>query len=60
MLTIQQKVQCIFWYHESKSPTAVQRKFRYEFGQDPPRINSIKDGLNILWRQGAFVNKKIK
>ena len=42
MLTIQQKAQCVLWYHKLKSPTAVQRKFRNEFGQDPPHTNSIK------------------
>ena len=34
--------QCVLWYHKLKSPTAVQRKFRNEFGQDPPHTNSIK------------------
>jgi len=34
MLTIQQKAQCVLWYHALKSPTAVQRKFRNEFEQD--------------------------
>ena len=42
MLTIQQKAQCVLWYHRLQSPTAVQRKFRNEFGQDPPHTNSIK------------------
>ena len=42
MSTIQQKAQCVFWYYDLKSSTGVQRKFRYEFGQDLPHINSIK------------------
>ena len=42
MLTIQQKAQYVLWYHELKSQTAVQRKFRSEFGEDPPYTNSIK------------------
>ena len=41
MLTIQQKAQCVLWYHKLKSPTAVQRKFRNVFGQDPPHTNRI-------------------
>ena len=36
------KSKMCFWYHKLKSPTAVQRKFRNEFGQDPPHTNSIK------------------
>ena len=50
MLTIQQKGQCVLWYHKLKSPTAVQCKFRNEFGQDPPHTNSIE----ILWKLAAF------
>jgi len=50
MLTIQQKAQCVLWCHELKSPTAVQRKFRSEFGEDPPHINSIKRWFKILWK----------
>ena len=42
MSIIQQKAQCVLWYHKLKSPTAVQRKFRNEFEQDPPHTNRIK------------------
>ena len=42
MLTIQQKAQCVLWYHKLKSPTAVEHKFRNEFEQDPSLTNSIK------------------
>ena len=51
MLTIQQKAQCVLWYHELKSPTAVQRKFRSEFGEDPPHTNNMfqQDGAPPHW-----------
>jgi len=42
MLTIQKKAQCVLWYHQLKSPTAAKRKFRSDFGEDPPHTNSIK------------------
>ena len=32
------KAHCVFWYHESKSPTAVKRKFRSKFRKDPFHI----------------------
>ena len=53
MLTIQQKAQCVLWYHELKSPTAVQRKFRSEFGEDPPHTNSTvnEEMLKNTWRE---------
>ena len=49
MLTIQQKAQCVLWYHELKSPTAVQRKFRSEFGEDLT-LTASRDGLKNLWK----------
>ena len=54
MLTIQQKAQCVLRYHKLKSPTAVQRKFRNEFGQDPLTLTALRDGLKILWKPAAF------
>ena len=54
MLTIQQKAQCVFWYHKLKSQTVVQRKFRNELRQDPPHTNSIKRWFKILWKPATF------
>ena len=54
MLSIQQKAQYVLWYHKLKSPTAVKRKFRNEFGQDPPHTNSIRRWFKILWKPAAF------
>ena len=58
MLTIQQKAQCVLWYHKLKSPTAVQRKFRNEFGQYPPHINSIKKGFKNFMETGSILDCK--
>ena len=54
MLTIQQKAQCILWYHKLKSPNAVQSKFRNEFGQDLPHSNSIKRCFQNFMKPAAF------
>ena len=54
MLTIQQKAQCVLWYHELKSPIAVQRKFRSEFGEDPPHTNSIKRWFKKFMETGSI------
>jgi hypothetical protein len=35
MATQEEKDNCVLWYHESKSVTAVQRRFRKEFGLNP-------------------------
>ena len=58
MLTIQQKAQSVLWYHESNLPTAVQRKFRYEFGQNPPHINSIKKWFKNVMETGSILDGK--
>ena len=58
MLTIQQKAQCVLWYHKLKSPTAVQRKFKNEFGQDHPHINSIKRWFKNFMKTGSILDCK--
>jgi len=42
MAAMKEKAQCVLWYHETKSPVTVQRKFRNEYGRPPPDVNSIK------------------
>ena len=58
MLTIQQKAQCVFWYHKLKSPTAVQRKSRNEFGQNPPHTKSIKRWFKNFMETGSILDRK--
>ena len=58
MLTIQQKAQCILWYHKLKSPTAAQRKFINEFEQDPPQTNSIKRWFKNFMETGSILDRK--
>ena len=58
MLTIQQKAQCVLWYHKLKSPTAVQRKFRNEFGQDPPHTNSMKRWFTNFMETGSILDRR--
>ena len=45
----------MFWYHKLKSPTAVQRKFRNEFGQHPPHTNSIKRWFKNFMETGSIL-----
>ena len=58
MLTIQQKAQCVLRYHKLKSPTSVQRKFRNEFGQDPPHTNSIRRWFKNLMETSSILDRK--
>ena len=58
MLTIEQKAQCVLWYHKLESPTAVQSKFRNEFGQDSPYTNSIKRWFKNFMETGSIFDRK--
>ena len=58
MLTIEQKAQYVLWYHKVKSPTAVQRNFRNEFGQDPSHTNSIKIWFKNFMETGSILYRK--
>ncbi|GBO18027.1 hypothetical protein AVEN_243955-1 [Araneus ventricosus] len=42
MASIEQKAQCVLWFHETKSPINVQRAFRRCYGCSPPDTKSIK------------------
>ena len=55
---MKKKARCVFWYHKLKSPTAVQRKFRNEFGQDPPYTNSIKRWFKNFMKAGSILDCK--
>ena len=58
MLTIQEKARCVLCYRKLKSPTAVQRKFRNEFEQDPSHTNSIKRWFKNFMETGSNLNCK--
>ncbi|KAJ8883552.1 hypothetical protein PR048_015396 [Dryococelus australis] len=38
---LQEKAQCVLWFHEKQSPVIVQRKFQLEYGRPPPDKRSI-------------------
>ncbi|GBN43880.1 hypothetical protein AVEN_235910-1 [Araneus ventricosus] len=42
MASIEQKDQCVLWFHGTKSPINVQRAFRRCYGRNPPDTKSIK------------------
>ena len=46
------------WYYKLKSPTAIQRQFRNEFGQDPPHTNSIKRWFKNFMETGSILDCK--
>jgi hypothetical protein len=56
--TVQQKVQCCYWLAEFKFPVTVQRKFRQEYGQDPPERHSIVAWHKHLLEMGSVLRRK--
>ena len=42
MASMKEKAQCVLWYHETKSPVSLQRKFRNEYRRPQPGVKSIK------------------
>jgi len=56
MLSNQQEAQWVLSYHKLKSPTAVKRKFRNEFGEDPPHTDSIKRWFKKFMETGSILD----
>ncbi|GBM41115.1 hypothetical protein AVEN_63306-1 [Araneus ventricosus] len=42
MASIEQKAQCVLWFHETKSTINIQRAFRHCYGRNPHDTKSIK------------------
>jgi hypothetical protein len=43
MASMKEKPQCVFWFHETKSPLTFQRNFRREYGRHQPDVKGITD-----------------
>jgi len=54
MASMKEKALCVLWYHETKSPVTVQRKFGNEYGQLPPDVKSIKAWYAKFVEAGSF------
>jgi len=50
---MKEKAQCVLWYHETKSPVSVQRKFRNEYGRLPPDVKRIKTWYSQILETGS-------
>lgn len=54
----QVKAQCVEWYVETKSPIAVQRRFRTRYNRNPPSKNTIKAWYNKFKNSGTVHHRK--
>ncbi|KAJ8884507.1 hypothetical protein PR048_016364 [Dryococelus australis] len=56
-LTTSGKAQCLLWFHEARSPIAVQRLFRGDYGRDPPNVTSTKGWYDKFKETGSVGDK---
>ena len=54
MLTIQQKAQCVLWYHKLKSPTAGTVNLEMSLEKNLLTLTVLRDGLKILLKPATF------
>ena len=54
MVSQQQKAECVFSFHESKSVTTVQNWLLTEFIRKPPLKQSNRHHMITLWQKAAF------
>jgi hypothetical protein len=60
MATVQEKAMCVLWFFETKSVIKTQRRYRTQYGKDPPSDIAIRRWLkqfqetsSVLHRNGA-------
>ena len=58
MASVKEKAQCVLWYHETKSPVSVYRKFINVYGLPPPDVNSIKAWYSNFIETGSVGDLK--
>jgi hypothetical protein len=42
IVSMKEKAQCVFWFHEMKLPVTVQRNFRREYERHLPDVKNIR------------------
>jgi hypothetical protein len=58
MASMKGKAQCVFWFHETKSPLTVERNFRCEYGRPLSDVKSITGWYAKFKETGNVGNHK--
>jgi hypothetical protein len=58
MATVQEKAMCILWFSKTKSGMKMQRRYRTQYGQDPPSDNAIRRWLKQFQETGTVLRRK--
>jgi hypothetical protein len=57
MASLQEKSQCVLWFHETHSAVTVQRHFVRNFGRPPPDVKSNKRWYVHFQERGSVCDK---
>jgi transposase len=61
METVHEEALCVLWFSETKSVTKKQRRYRIQYGRDPPLdtkamrrwVKQLQETGSVLRRKGA-------
>jgi hypothetical protein len=59
MATVQEKAKCVLWFFETKSVIKMQRRYRTQYGKDPPSDNAIRRWLKQFQETGSVLGREI-
>jgi transposase len=58
MATVREKAICVLWFFETKSDIKTQRRYRTQYGKDPPSDNAIRRWLKQFQETGSVQHRK--
>jgi hypothetical protein len=58
MSTVREKAMCVLWFFETKSVIKRQRRYRTQYGRDPPSDNAIRCWLKQFQETGRVLHRK--
>jgi hypothetical protein len=58
MAPVQEKKMCVIWFLETNSVIKMQRRYRTQYGKDPPLDNAIRLWLKQFQETGSVLNRK--
>uniref|UniRef100_A0A914BYD7 DUF4817 domain-containing protein n=1 Tax=Acrobeloides nanus TaxID=290746 RepID=A0A914BYD7_9BILA len=60
LLTVLERAKLVCWYEETQCYTMTARRFRAEFGHDPPPLSEIKDIHKRFLETGSTAGEPIR
>jgi hypothetical protein len=57
MAIVQEKAMCVHWCFETKSVIEPQRRYRTQYGNDPPSDNAIRRWVKQFQETGSVLGR---